>query len=226
MSGKMKGIIGELPLLMLVGLIAMITVVVAFLYLKVHITGIAVDTNSINRYQEIPTTILADSVFIEDKAPISAFGKDNPDSRPKKEINCFRGDGPAGAHQEINKEVCTKRLSFFYTKYANDLGEPALSSTPTDFKNNLNLVLPTNCYSISFSSNGVKIDQYLDDSGDCNLNLPKIDKTYPIPVFLSGEAKVADQVLKIGNSLTRGEELLVTWPKYGTNFRFPGGSQP
>lgn len=232
----MKGIFGELSFLMLVGVIAMITMVIAFLYLKVHVTGVAVDTDSINRYEEVATTVLSAPVFVDDPTKITQFGPKNPDTRDKKTINCFQGDGPEGAHSNVNTEVCTKYLSFFYSKFKDMNGQPVMSSPgyivrdPKNqyaflgFIDNLKTSLPSDCYSLSFEDKGASADALTPPNSQCNLALPKLSKTYPIPVFLLAGPDVLDQVLKIGNTITKSDNLLVTWPKYGTNFAWTPGS--
>jgi len=59
---KQKGALFGLPFFMIIGLIVVVSAWLFFIFFKVHITSIAVDVDSINRYQEVPTTLLGASV--------------------------------------------------------------------------------------------------------------------------------------------------------------------
>lgn len=265
-----KGL-GTIALFLIVGLILTVSAWVFFIFFKIHVTSIAVDVDSINRYQEIPTTFLGITTFVEGEEKMTAFGE-NPDNRDKKKINCFDGDGPAGSHPP-NADLCRKHLAFYMAKTANSVGRPLFSSQveryagsglpsgldliilagqlispPPNFptlsaiKNNIRASLPESCYKISIESSGKEIDK-LDSYSDlpeglgggkrseveikfrrdCNIDSPKINEPYPLPIFLNGEPTLSVQRLLIYSSITSGEGLLVTWPRYNTKFDFGGG---
>lgn len=272
MVANRKGV-AWIAIFFLIAIIVVITGWLFFAFFKVHITSILVDVDSINRYQEIPTTLLGISTFVEDEEKQKSFDENNPDKRDKTKINCFNGDGPAGAHPP-NIDMCRKHLTFYLAKTANSVGKPVLSSPtgrdagpvlpgvldlviwlgkvtspPPNFptlsliKNNVRASLPESCYKISIENAGKEIDKLdpysdlPDDLGsgknqlietkfakDCGLDSPKINEPYPLPILFNGDPTLAVQRLLIYSSVTSSERVLVTWPRYSTNFVFGGGS--
>lgn len=250
MRNSSKGL-GAIAFFLIIGLLAVVSTWIFFTFFKVQVIGIAVDVNSINRYQEIPTTVLADVLYFEDGNKATVDGK-TPDTRPKGGINCFQGDGPAGAHEVVadrNRVVCTKPAAFFFEKYANKeaysnsdtkstnsnnnpksdvllLSDQIMNNPSTEavnFKNNLFASFPVGCFKLLFTFDKKQISDggVMQPLTQCNLDQPKLNENYPIPIF-TNEPNVGAQVLKIGNSVTNGESLLLTWPKYGTKFEFGG----
>lgn len=258
-----KGL-GTVALFLIVGLILTVSAWVFFIFFKIHVTSIAVDVDSINRYQEIPTTILGptlrivtseenkvvancksleDLLFKEECIGLKQFSREvqGLQQEETKVIDCFHGNGPAGPHTDKpNDHLCKKLISFYFTKFANGVGHAILSESVVDlplgfskispipqtgdvldFKNNIKASLPDSCYEISLEE-GV-VDSLAENGGDCSVLNPKINEIYPIPIFLNGKPKVAKQILKIGSSVTGGEGILVTWPRYNTKFDFGGG---
>jgi hypothetical protein len=220
-----KGFVG-LPLMMLVSMIAVISVILFFLFFKIHLTSLITDVDSINRYQEIPTTILSSYVLVGDSGDKS--DSLNRDTSPKEKINCFDGDGPAGRHGP-NEELCTKRLSIFFSKESSSVGEPVISANGDSliygldqFKNNLRMSLPTRCFAVAFSKSGEASDltDAFQDTGDagCNMKSLKINQKSPIPVMRGSEPGVLYNVLSIGSNPTSGDAVLVTWPRYDVRF--------
>lgn len=194
MGTNRKGV-AWFPIFILIAVIIVITGWLFLAFFKVHLTNIIVDVDSINRYQEIPTTLLGISTFVEDEERQKSFGEKNPDKRDKKKINCFDGDGLAGSHPP-NVDLCRKHLAFYLTKTANSASKPVLSSPtgggagpvlpgildlviwlgqvtslPTDFptlsivKNNIRASLPQLCYKIAVENAGQEIDK-LDSYSD------------------------------------------------------------
>lgn len=241
-----KGL-GSVALFMIAALLVIVSVWIFFIFFKVHVTSIAVDVDSVNRYQEIPTTFLANTLRIKSQAE-SSLGEDIAKLKEKCEAsqaqrrlrecdmlldlesgkgNCFVGNGPAGPHNP-NDWLCTKNLVFYYTKLANSVGEKVLSGGQAagDLKNNLRLSLPNFCYdysikSVKFPDGADSLEHRGDSACDTKTN-PKLSESYPLPVFESGAPSVIEQLLTIGSTVTGGEGLLVTWPRYGTCFDFNG----
>lgn len=206
-----KGLVLSVALFMIAGLILVISAWIFFVGFKVHLTSLAVDADSINRYQEIPTTALLSSFFVSE--------------------SCFKGNGPLGEHG-ANHELCTKGLAFFLTRELNDLSKTKLEDTNSDegrypisaFREDLKLSLPSECYDISFEHEGAKSTLMMDAGvigSNCNLAQPKLKERYPVPVFFGGPS-VAQHVITIGTSLTSGQEILVNWPRYELDFRIGG----
>lgn len=181
-----KGI-AFIALFLIVGVVLMISGLMFFLNFKVHITSIAVDVDSINRYQEVPTAILGLTAFANDTED-QDFGPDKPDLRNKEKINCFNGNGIAGSH-EPNADLCTKHLAFYFSKISSEKGDVLFSNpeevdtqsglliagVPFDLeeilwpektypqlyvvKNNIRASLPTWCYKIGIEVDGAEIDK-------------------------------------------------------------------
>lgn len=213
--------------MMLVGMIAVISVILFFMFFKIHLTSLVTDVDSINRYQEIPTTILSSHVLVGDAEayPPDELGRDR---RPKEKINCFEGDGPAGKHSP-DSELCRKRLSLFFSKESNGLGLPIMDDYSDsvgygidDFKKDLRLALPTRCFSVALSKlqKASDSDDTFLDEGDagCNMKSPKINQKSPIPVMTGAEPSVLYNILEIGSNPTSGDAVLVTWPRYDVRF--------
>lgn len=259
MVANRKGV-AWMPIFILIAIIVVITGWLFFAFFKVHITSILVDVDSINRYQEIPTTVLAAVLRVptQDELTISDNCKTFDDLLFKQEciglkqfsggvqkiqqgtgkeisINCFNGNGLAGPHKP-NDELCTKIVAFYFAKYANGVGIPILSEETEKvflgyskvsaapqlgdlklFKNNLKASLPLSCYKVSFEEG---VEDSLDTLKGCQG--PKLNEIYTIPIFLNGNAKVAKQILRIDSSYTQTEKVLLTWPRYNTDFFFGG----
>ncbi len=245
-----KGI-GAIPLFMIVGLVAVISAWIFFIFFKVHITGIAVDIDSINRYQEVPTAVLLISHFIKTKAELdveTCSGQPNSPICPAwkdwfkqsggnvNEINCFNGNGPAGSHNP-NEYLCTKRLAFYYNKFANGVGRPILGCSGssdsecelisyTNLRNTIRASLPDGFFRYSFEvgEDDSKSDT-LCPAGDkerCSkidtksARNFKLNELYPIPIFSGGEPTVASQRLFVESVATNTEKFFVNWPRYST----------
>lgn len=193
--------IAQIPFFFLIGLFLIISTFIFFVLFKVHITSVAVDVDSINRYQEIPTTLLGSTLFLEE--------------------DCFKGDGPAGPHEieDFNRKMCTKHLAFYYTKLANGAGKEVLSATTGnagELTNNIKTSLPLNCYKIAFQDGK---EDFLVSKIECAEK--KLNEIYPIPIFLGEDPSVAKQLLEIGSRVSGDERHpLVTWPTYKTCFPF------
>lgn len=205
---------------MLIGLFVVVSALVFFLTFKVHITSLAVDVISVNRYQEIPTTVLATGVPME------------------QEEQCFRGNGPDNRHGP-NRDLCTKTVPILFSKKANGM-EIGIFESLNSFRDNLRAALPIDCYEYSFEHLGTEtvtegrgrnevekpklLRDSLSPSGDffklgCgDDDSPKIKERYPIPIIVGKEPGVADQLLLIKSSSTDGDGFLVTWPRFDSNF--------
>lgn len=150
MQASRKGV-AWMPIFILIAIIVVITGWLFFAFFKVHITSILVDVDSVNRYQEIPTTVLAavlrvptldeltiidncktyeDLFFKQECAGLKQFSrgvqKIQQGTGNEILINCFNGNGLAGPHK-TNDELCTKIVAFYFAKYANHVGFPILS---------------------------------------------------------------------------------------------------
>ena len=232
---SLKGAIPTIALFMIIGMIVIVSAWLFFIFFKVHITSLAVDVENVNRFQELPTTILGTAFF----SGSSSFdeGGQYPEDAFIEGINCFNGNGPMGIH-EPNYDLCTKPVAFHFTKFANvksiqakphanidinSLGDAVFSKskslfapdyvyTTSDFVNGMRLILPENCYSVQFRTEEI-VDEFTNDEGDCNLEFGKLNERYPLPIILNGEPSLVEHVLVIGSTVTTGEELLITWPK-------------
>lgn len=190
----MKAVAFGIGLFLLIGFITIVSAFLFSIFFKVHLTNIVVDVDSINRYQELPTTVLGLNVFLEDMEPFEGGrGPDNPDTRDRRLIHCFNGNGPQGSHA-TNDDLCRKNLALYYNKFSNEdsggvpIGGPVLTPerdeevcsinifADTDFcnsdridkleylHNQLKASLPINCYRYSFERGGIK--EYLGDAID------------------------------------------------------------
>lgn len=238
-----KGFIA-IGLLMIIQLVAMIMVFITITQFKVSITSIAVDVENINRYQNIPTTILADTVTMGDSPAASGYMDLRLRAAPVEDqkTNCFEGDGPVGRASQ-GEDSCKRRTTFFFTKFANDLGGGILSNAPHSldpvfssqdtligFADNLVMSLPFKCYEVSFLTNQGKADLFSDNSStdifgsDCGREERdvKLRQTYPIPYFSSKEPMVGENSIKIFVQ-RGGESYMLTWPKYNVKFNSQEG---
>lgn len=238
---KQKGF-AAIAFFMLIGLFVVISALVFFLTFKVHITSLAVDVISVNRYQEIPTTVLATGVTM-----------DQYDDE-KGEVQCFTGNGPANTHDPV-KDLCTKTVPILFSKKVNEFPiyiledkKESLTGLPlpaTDalnlFRDNLRSALPIDCYEYSFEyvgteaavegrgRNEVEKPKPFSDTltprndffklGCGDDDSPKIRERYPIPIIIGNEPAVADQLMLIKSSSTDGEGFLVTWPRFDSQFK-------
>lgn len=213
----MKGI-GAVFFLLLIGVIAMVSVWLFFIFFKVHVTGIAIDVESINRYQEIPTVLLSSTLY------------------EKRKESCSPGDGPAGEHS-LNDYLCKKNLAFYYMR-SKATNQPIVGDTEEtkDFLNNIKVSLPLYCYRIDLKE-AEDTQTFIDGkeslnllrvrgaptSISCNINQPKINEKYPIPTFsVGGITFIAEQILLIGSSTTTSERSISNWPFYNVEFNFGG----
>jgi len=227
----MKGFV-ELPMVMIIGLVAMFSVFIFFMMFKVHINSVYVDAENLNRYQEVPATVISSHMAVADEV------KDNDDNykpkrdlRPKEKINCFTGNGPAGKHGPV-ASLCIKRLPDLFTKLASGTGGKSITGDSADYKlgnmnfglssflSNLRLSLPQGCSSFALGEKDKgPIEEFLPEkSPDCNLAQPKLKVSVPVPVMVGREPTLYYGTLTIGTSYSSGESFLVTWPKYSVEF--------
>jgi hypothetical protein len=218
----MKGL-GTIFFFLLIGMLAMVSIWLFFIFFKIHVTGIAIDVNSINRYQEIPTVLLS-STFYENSAD-----------------SCHPGDGPAGPHA-LNENLCKKNIAFYYSR-SKATDRPIVNEDPNndgiaddvparDFLNNIRLSLPLYCYKISFRESEEETTLIGRETTPrvgrattgitCSINQPKINEIYPMPIFSGGVPSVAEQILLIGSSTTTSDRSISNWPVYDVEFRFGG----
>lgn len=227
----MKGFV-ELPMIMIIGIVAMFSVFIFFTTFKVHINSVFVDAENLNRYQEVPATIISSHMAIADEVT-DADDKYEPkrDLRPKEKINCFEGNGPAGKHGRV-QSLCTKRLPDFFSKLVSGVGGKTITGGSADseiagtdlslesFKSNLALSLPQGCSSISLGPlDGEPVESFESQaSADCNIAQPKLEVSVPVPVVSAKGPELSFLGLKIGTAYGSGESFLVTWPKYRVEF--------
>ncbi len=204
---KKKGLIAFPVLFGLISLVILITAVMFFLFFKVNITSLFVDVENVNRYQEIPTTFLSSSFY------------SNVDNNNFENINCFKGNGPI-IEDTINYNLCKKPIQFFVTKKFNGKGDfidteetPKEIYNYKDLSNDLLLSLPKNCYQFSILDVVIPIEIYSDTS-NCDLENPKLNEKYPLPIFSTSGPEIIPFELKIGTTSSSGQELLITWPRY------------
>lgn len=208
----MKGI-GAIFFILIVGMIVMVSIWLFFVFFKVHVVGISVDVDSINRYQEIPTMLLSSTLFDGDDG------------------SCVNAE---------NEHLCKKSVAFHYMRSKVSGGDVVSKETDAgeNFLNNFRVSLPLYCYRIDFIDSGVRkifIDGKKDLSDlrrsrasgiatpNCGLDGNfKINEAYPIPTFADGVPAVASQMLLIGSSTTTTESSINTWPLYAVDFRFGG----
>lgn len=206
---RQKGAYFSIAFFFLIGLIVVVSAWLFFIFFKVHITSIAVDVDSINRYQEIPTTLLTTTVYAGDE-------------------KCRKGDGPIGPAEKPNYDLCTKKLPIIFSAGGKILSGPESPGvdgvyTSSEFRNDLELALPENCYSVLLKSatgeDVLKAERRTQRAPaitqDCDMKSPRLTETYPIPIFSGGVPAVAEQTITIG-STNQGEEILVRWPRYKT----------
>jgi hypothetical protein len=228
----MKGFV-ELPMVMIIAIVAMISVFIFFTTFKVHVTNVFIDVDNLNRYQDVPTASISSHLAVGDEVR-DAEDRHDPkrDLRPKEKINCFLGNGPAGKHGQIS-QLCTKRLPAFFTKHFNGIGGKTITGIPggseiggTDFglsafRNNLKLALPQKCFSILLMDkpDGRAFESYPEDQpADCNFLNPKLEVTVPVPVMSGKDPAVAYEKLLIGTYASEGESFGSNWPKYRIEF--------
>jgi hypothetical protein len=233
----MKGFV-SLPMIMIIWIVAIFSVFIFFALFKVHINSVFVDAENLNRYQEVPTTIISSYIAIGDEdTNFNRYDKGFSitnilrDLRPKEKINCFTGNGPAGKHGPV-QSLCTKRLPNYFTKLFAGIGGNTLTGESVDskladmelglkaFEANLRLSLPGDCFSIQLGNKDKPLEEYKPDkmSPECDIKQPKLDVSVPIPVLRDSNPDISYARLVIGKVYGRGENFLVTWPEYRVEF--------
>lgn len=212
----MKGL-GAIFFILMVGMLVIVSIWLFFIFFKVHVVGIAIDVDSINRYQEVPTMLLSSTLL---------------DSSSR---GCSVGSGVDGAH-EPNDDLCTKSTAFHYmrSKVSDD---SVLYGDVKTFVDNIKVSLPLYCYKIEIKENqgegkvlidgGKSLERFRGkgvSSTGCNTNQAKLNEDYPLPTFISGVPSVASQTLTIWSSTTTTDSSIYTWPLYSVEFSFGGGS--
>jgi hypothetical protein len=204
----MKGL-GAIFFVLMAGLLVIVSIWLFFVFFKVHVVGISIDVDSINRYQEVPTMLLTSTLF----------------------------DGKSGSCSNVaNEGLCRKGVAFHYMRSKVTGGDVLPENDDSKiFLNDFKVSLPLYCYMIGVrDGDGEKV--FLDGKSElrsfrtrgvssinCNLNQPKISEVYPIPTFVGGVPSVASQTLLIGSSTTTTDNSIFTWPIYSVEFRFGGG---